>query len=100
MVNASLAVVAALVWGATYSWFFAREIRRWWRSRGRRRAEAEARRERAIAAYAEWVRDIPPPRPRRAILPPVPVPTPAAAPARHGGIVVPFPGARRRANEG
>ena len=91
--NAALATLAAVLWSTAYVWFFGRELRRWWRGRHARRAQAEAARARARAVYAAWVRDIPPPRSRAAVLPPpAPPPPRRRVPAVTGrGAVVPFP---------
>lgn len=93
MLNTILAAVAAVVWSAAYTLFFLTDLRRWWRGRHQRRAMADAEREQARRAYATWVRNIPPPPSRVAVLPPA-LPRPAPPPAR-GGVVIPFP---RRAN--
>lgn len=90
MLDSVLAIVAAVVWSAAYGWFFATDVRRWWRGRHARRARVAAAREQERLAYAAWVRNIPPPRPRTAELPPPPPPRPAAPPPR-GGVVIPFP---------
>jgi len=103
MLNASLAVVAVGVWIFSYVLFFARDLRRWWRMRHTRRQHEAVARERAIRAYAAWVRNIPPPRSRAPIMPvPVPMPMPQTSlvPVRtivpvHTGVVVPFPQRRR-----
>jgi hypothetical protein len=90
--NAALATLAAVLWTAAYTWFFGRELSRWWHGRGARRAQAEAARARARAVYAAWVRDIPPPRPRAAVFPPPPPPSRQPVPTvAAGGVVVPFP---------
>jgi hypothetical protein len=89
MLNTVLASVAALVWSIAYGWFFLTDLRRWWRARHRRRAQAAAERERARLAYAAWVRDIPPPRSRAPVMPPAPLP--AALPPRRSGVIIPFP---------
>jgi hypothetical protein len=89
--NAALATLATALWTVAYTWFFARELVRWWRGRGARRMRAEAARAHARAAYAAWVRNIPPPR-GRAPIPPAPEPPPApAVPAAGSAVVVPFP---------
>ena len=95
MLNTVLAWVAATVWGTAYGWFFYHDVRRWWRGRALRRAREEWEREQARHAYAEWVRNIPPPRSRAPVFPPPPQPAIPAAPPRQGGEVIPFP--RRRA---
>jgi hypothetical protein len=98
MLNTVLAWTAAAVWSAAYGIFFARDLRRWWRNRGQRREQNAAERARAIAAYAAWARNIPPPPSRQPIMPPPPR-RPAPIPqSRYGGNVVPFP--RRAARRG
>lgn len=94
MLNTVLAWLAAVLWGTSYILFFFHDLRRWWKSRHLRQARAELERERARQAYDEWVRNIPPPPSRAPRFPP-PVVPPAPAPAREGGVVIPFP--RRRA---
>ncbi len=89
MLNTVLATFAITTWCLTYGLFFARELRRWWRLRPHRRAQALAERRRAELAYAAWVRNIPPPRSRKPVMPP-PAPLPVAA-VRRTGVVVPFP---------
>ncbi|MBN9509306.1 MAG: hypothetical protein J0I21_09370 [Alphaproteobacteria bacterium] len=92
--NAALATLAAVLWTTAYAWFFGRELKRWWRGRDARRAQAEAARARARAAYSAWVRDIPPPPSRVPIFPPPPAPPPPRRPGpavARGGVVVPFP---------
>lgn len=91
MLNTVLAWTAAAVWSAAYGIFFARDVRQWWRTRGQRRAHKQAERARAVAAYAAWVRNIPPPPSRKPVMPP-PAPPRRPAPAgRYSGNVVPFP---------
>jgi hypothetical protein len=90
MLNTALGVTAALVWITAYTWFFAHELRRWWRGRPARRHRLMLEREQARAAYAAWVRNIPPPRDRRPIYPPPPVPR-AAPRLQPQGVVVSFP---------
>ncbi len=94
MLNTVLAWIAALVWTTAYGLFFMTDLRRWWRGRAQRQAAAAAERERARRAYADWVRDIPPPPSRLPQMPPPPAPRPAA-PQPPGAVVIPFP--RRRA---
>jgi hypothetical protein len=88
--NAALATLATVLWTVAYTWFFARELTRWWRGRGARRMRAEAAQAHARAAYAAWVRNIPPPRRREPILPP-PARTLAPPVPAGRGVVVPFP---------
>jgi hypothetical protein len=88
MLNTILASVATLVWGVAYGWFFASDVRRWWRGRELRRARAAAEREQARRAYAAWVRDIPPPRPHAPIMPQL-LTRPASG--VQSGVVIPFP---------
>ena len=97
--NASLAAAAVAIWTGSYGLFFARDLRRWWRGRHRRRQLEAAAREQAVRAYAAWVRNIPPPRSRVPIMP-MAMPTAAAAPARapaNTAVVLPFPQGRRAA---
>ena len=90
MLNTVLAWTAATVWGTAYGLFFFHDVRRWWRGRALRRARWELERERATRAYAEWVRNIPPPPSRVPHFPPPP-PVALPAPQRPGGEVIPFP---------
>ena len=91
MLNSILATCAVLIWTSSYLLYFQRDLRRWWALRPQRRAEERAARQRAVQAYAAWVRDLPPPRSRRAILPePVPVHSAPAMP-RRTAVVVAFP---------
>jgi hypothetical protein len=90
MLNAILATVTLILWSSIYGLFFARDIRRWWRTRHQRRARAAMERAERIAAYAAWTRNIPPPRSRVPVMP-VPLPEPYSAQ------IVPFPRAKRRA---
>ena len=94
--NALLACIAAVVWSASYAIFFQNELVRWWRLRHVRRAQTEAERARAIADYAAWVRNIPPPRSRVPVLPD-PAPPIAKPQPQRGGEVVPFPRGGRAA---
>jgi hypothetical protein len=105
MLNTILACLTVLTWGGSYWIYFQRDIRRWWRLRHVRRAQTQAERERALQAYAAWVRNIPPPRSRVPVMPvavpmPVPMPVPVAMPPVRPaappvpvrrGVVVPFP---------
>ena len=100
MLNAFLAALALVVWSSSYGLFFQRDLRRWWLGRHERRARQAAERERAVEAYASWIRNFPPPPvaqpytpPAYAAMPdPPPPPPPKAAPGgRKGGEVVPFP---------
>jgi hypothetical protein len=90
MLNFILAWVAVGLWVLSYGLYFARDLRRWWRLRPQRRAEAARERARRIEAYAAWVRDIPPPRSRVAVMP-TPLPPPRTA------VIVAFPRGKRRA---
>lgn len=95
MVNAALAFLTLVVWSLAYGLFFRRELVRWWKTRPARREFKAAQREQALRAYAAWVRNIPPPRPRapskRVNLPVTePPPRPRPQPSRNGN-VVPFP---------
>ncbi len=95
MLNFILACLAFLMWSASYVLFFQRDLRRWWATRHLRQARKAAERERALTAYAAWVRNIPPPRSRVPAAPmPLPMrrPDPPAKPApSRGGNVVAFP---------
>lgn len=93
MVNAVLAGFALLTWGLAYGIFFARDLRRWWRARPARRAQAAAERQNAVKAYAVWVSNIPPARPRRTVIPPY-AQFPPPPPLMRGGKIVPFPRSR------
>jgi len=91
MLNSILATVTTILWTLTYGLFFRRDVRRWWKFRHLRRARIAEERKRAVEAYAVWVRNIPPPRPRsRVPVMPVPLPDPYSAQ------IVPFPRAKRR----
>jgi hypothetical protein len=90
MLDTVLAIAAGIIWGTAYGWFFATDVRRWWRGRHRRRALAAEAHEQEKRAYAAWVRDIPPPRSRAAQFPPPP-PAPPRQPLPQGGTVIPFP---------
>ena len=100
MLDTVLAIAAGIVWGTAYGWFFATDVRRWWRARGSRRAQATAEREQAKRAYAAWVRNIPPPRSRAAQFPPPPPPAPPRPPLPQGGTVIPFPRRARGTRSG
>jgi hypothetical protein len=89
MLNSILAAITLALWATAYGLYFARDVRRWWKLRPKRRAQAVAARARAIEAYAAWTRNIPPPRSRVPVMP-VPLPEP------HTAQIVPFPRARRR----
>ncbi len=90
MLNTVLAWTALAVWSAAYGVFFARDARRWWRGRDQRKAERAAQKAQAMATYAAWARNIPPPPSRVPVFPPRrPLPVPPAP--RYGGNVVPFP---------
>jgi hypothetical protein len=95
MLNIVLACVAVLCWGLNYGLFFRHDLRRWWQMRPIRRQQAIAEHERAVRAYAEWVRNMPPPRTRKPIIPST-YPQFPAVPA-HTAVIVPFPRAKRTA---
>jgi hypothetical protein len=96
MLNAILAILTAALWLSSYGLFFAPDVIRWWRMRPYYRAQSEFERLEAVRAYADWVRNMPPPPPRKT-RPAAIVPVPELPPRR--GVVVPFPGRISNADE-
>ena len=90
MLNTVLAWTAVAVWSTAYGMFFARDVLRWWRTRDQRRAQKAAERVRAVAAYAAWVRNIPPPPSRQPVMPLARRPALVVS-GRSASNVVPFP---------
>jgi hypothetical protein len=98
MLNAILASLTVAIWTTSYSLFFARDVRRWYRLRHHKRAAALTAREQALRVYAAWIRNIPPPRSRLPAMP-TPLPDPVPATPARTALVVQFPRnrvARRR----
>ncbi len=96
MLNAVVAIGAAVLWAGSYVLFFLRDLRTWWRLRAYRAEMSEVERLDAVRTYTAWVRNMPPAPSRRRATGGTVVPTPVVPPVR--GTVFPYPGRRLLGN--